>query len=458
MFLLTAIDGFFFRRVSARGFSLMRVAWAFFAGAYLLMQWNDVVYYYANAGILPDDLAWIVARDSWRFTLLEWVELPAGVFSLYLILLICLFCMMIGLWPRLMTIASVLLLFSFHERNPMILGGGDTLLRNIGFILMIAPGIGGFSVTRMQKQWRHWKNTRALLPFPTMPVWPWRMLLWQLIVLYGTSLWYKLLGTMWLNGTAVEATFHHPVFARWPAGVMNVLMPAAGVGDYLALFWQAAWLLLLIPRRVTDLLPRRIPRIPLKRLLIAGGVLFHGGILLLMDAGVFSFVLFTAYLGLLLDEDFAWMKRVVRHEWRVRSDADTRHSKLETSRSIAVLYDGRCGLCLRSVFILQLLDWLSCLRYADFRDADTRATEAPGLTLATLDAALHIRLDQPSAETGKPVYLTGFDAFRHMARALPALWPVLPFLWLPGAAPLGRRIYAHIADRRKRCDHKECAV
>ena len=49
-----------------------------------------------------------------------------------------------------------------------------------------------------------------------------------------------MLGTMWRNGTAVEATFHHPVIARWPMAVMNALMPVASVADYLTLAWQAA--------------------------------------------------------------------------------------------------------------------------------------------------------------------------------------------------------------------------
>ena len=31
----------------------------------------------------------------------------------------------------------------------------------------------------------------------------------------------------------------------------------------------------------------------------------------------------------------------------------------------------------------------------------------------------------------------GFDAFRAMARVLPGLWPLLPFLYLPGARWIG---------------------
>src|SRR6185295_19314943 len=104
-------------------------------------------------------------------------------------------------------------LFSFHEFDPMILGGGDTLLRNIGFILLIAPSS------------------------PTMSAWPYRLLLWQMIALYTTSFWYKLLGHMWMDGTAVLAALHHPVFSRFPPAIVNMLMPVLPLIDYTSLIW-----------------------------------------------------------------------------------------------------------------------------------------------------------------------------------------------------------------------------
>ena len=93
MKLPAAIDGFFFQRIGSRGFSAMRIAWAFIAGAFLLMQWNDVIYYYSDAGVLPRSLDWIVARENFRFTLLNWFHNPASVFGLYLTTLASMFFM-----------------------------------------------------------------------------------------------------------------------------------------------------------------------------------------------------------------------------------------------------------------------------------------------------------------------------------------------------------------------------
>ncbi len=440
MSFLHAIDGLFFRRISASGFGLMRISWAFFTGAFLLMQWKDVTFFYADSGLVSPEMMDRYARASYHFTILDWVHQPLAVFCLYLILLIALFCMMIGLKTRVMTIASVLLLFSFHERNGFILGGGDTLLRDIGFILMIAPNISAFSLDRLELQWILWRDTRAFLPTSTISVWPQRMLLWQMIVLYATSVWYKLLGDMWMNGTAVEATLHHPIYARWTTGFVNTMMPVVAGVDYLTLIWQGAWLLLLIPKWFTDMLPPQLPRIPLRRILLLGGLFFHGGILLLMDAGVFTFAVWTAYLGLVRDEDVAWIKKIF-----------SRSPRSQVLGPIIVLYDGRCGLCTRSMFALQTFDWLKRLSPVDFRDAHARTTVAPDLTEKTLDKAMHIKLSNGT-------YLMGFDACRRITWHLPALWLTAPFLYIPGIPHIGRHIYAKIAANRIKCDHEHCAL
>jgi hypothetical protein len=49
----------------------------------------------------------------------------------------------------------------------------------------------------------------------------------------------------------------------------------------------------------------------------------------------------------------------------------------------------------------------------------------------------------------------GFHAFRRLARILPPLWPLLPFLYLPGVPLLGGALYARIAASRCR-DEEPC--
>lgn len=121
---------------------------------------------------------------------------------------------------------------------------------------------------------------------------------------------------------------------------------------------------------------------------------------------------------------------------------------MNTSR-ISVLFDGHCGLCRRSVRWLRALDWRGRLRFVDFQNEEERRSCAPDIPYEELDRALHIRF--PSGKT-----LNGFSAFRALCWYLPLLWPIIPFLWLPGARLTGDGVYGCIAARRKRCTHERC--
>jgi predicted DCC family thiol-disulfide oxidoreductase YuxK len=42
----------------------------------------------------------------------------------------------------------------------------------------------------------------------------------------------------------------------------------------------------------------------------------------------------------------------------------------------------------------------------------------------------------------------GFDAYRAMAKQMPAFWLIRPLLFIPPVPAIGRRVYARIAGRR----------
>lgn len=424
---------FFFAPRSATGWGLMRISWGLLAFCSMLFQWVDVTNYYSNAGYLPSELQSVVLRSVWRYSLLDVVTDPTAVFALYLLLLALLLCVTVGWKTRWTTIASVLLLFTFHERNPLPLGGGDTVLRLLGFLLMISPGIYALSLDRIAPQWRHWREKGTLSKPLTMPSWPYRLLLWQLIVLYGMSLWNKLLGTMWVQGTAVTTALHHPQFsAVWNthADALAALSPIFG---WLVLVFHVLWLLLLIPQKLLARLG--INKRYLKRWILFLGILFHLSIFIFLYTGILSMAMLTAYLGLLDGDDL----EAIRGWWNKR-----RRGK------ITVLHDAQCGLCKRSAFVLALMDSLKRLKFVDIHNEKARKTAAPEVTMADLNKALHIRL--PNKKTFK-----AFRALRILARHLPILWPILPFFYLPGVRPVGEHVYAKVAAKRKRCTHKNCA-
>jgi hypothetical protein len=285
------LEHVFFAPMSAAGFGLMRIAWALSAFAFFLMQWFDIAEFYSDAGVIPRTFSHFIARSYDRFSLLDYIGDPHAVFLVYLALLLCLLLAAVGFLPRLTVLASVILMFSFHERNMLVLGGGDTVLRTVGFLLLICPNISRFSLRE------YMARTRGITLSRTMPRWPYLLLLWQVIVIYGSSVWVKLLGTLWLAGTAGGAALLHPTFSRFGIGFIHLLLPFSVAISYGTLVFEAAWLLLLIPQP-------RAWRSSLKRILIVAGLLFHVGIYVLMDVGSFSVAMLVAYLGLLDEADF----------------------------------------------------------------------------------------------------------------------------------------------------------
>jgi predicted DCC family thiol-disulfide oxidoreductase YuxK len=109
-----------------------------------------------------------------------------------------------------------------------------------------------------------------------------------------------------------------------------------------------------------------------------------------------------------------------------------------------VLYDGQCALCRKSVSLLKGLDWLGALAYADVRRPNPALLGRLPVPRDRLLEEMHLL----TAE-GREVY-HGFRAFRWMAWRLPLLWPLLPLLYLPGAATAGQRSYLWVARNRFR--------
>ncbi|MEI7687093.1 MAG: DUF393 domain-containing protein [Planctomycetota bacterium] len=114
----------------------------------------------------------------------------------------------------------------------------------------------------------------------------------------------------------------------------------------------------------------------------------------------------------------------------------------QTPPKHVVLFDGDCPLCRKSVSWLTWLDWRRALTFVNFRDdGDPIVREAP-TTKERLAEEMHVW----PARRNRLYH--GFGAFRFMAWRLPLLWPLAPFLYLPGVPWLGQKIYLWIARNR----------
>lgn len=122
-----------------RALALMRIAVAFVILIDLSIRFYDLEAFYANTGTSPltmifqykwNDYYWSVHTMSglWQFQLL-----------LFVIAAFCALMLLIGYRTQLFTFCSWVLLLSLHNRNTLILQGGDDLLRMILFWGLFLP-------------------------------------------------------------------------------------------------------------------------------------------------------------------------------------------------------------------------------------------------------------------------------------------------------------------------------
>lgn len=123
------------------------------------------------------------------------------------------------------------------------------------------------------------------------------------------------------------------------------------------------------------------------------------------------------------------------------------------SEPIAIVFDGDCGFCTRSLRALQRIDRKGVMRLHDSHESALIASKFPMLTGADFDNAMF-------AVTADGRVFRGYFAFKELLRKLPAGWPLRLLSTLPGADLLGPRIYAWVSGNRRRfgCDSTGCAL
>jgi predicted DCC family thiol-disulfide oxidoreductase YuxK len=118
-------------------------------------------------------------------------------------------------------------------------------------------------------------------------------------------------------------------------------------------------------------------------------------------------------------------------------------------KKVAVLYDGSCGLCQRTMAVIRRIDLLNKVEILDAMN------KWPSIAnrFSSLNQDECLRVMHAIHTSGRVT--TGFDAYRTIARAVPLGWLLLPLMYVPGVPAVGRAAYQRIANRRHRSG---CAV
>lgn len=205
---------FFFAPSSVVPVALFRICWSILVIQILLISLGgDFLFWYGSNSIISFES--IKTHFWWGWPRLDFMLLfPAsdsGKWTFYFTVVVASFLSLIGLGGRIPVAYTALSIISLHHHNPYNINGGDVLIRLTGFFLMFAPSTEALSVDA----WIREKRTGVKL-CPLSPPWVQRMLQLQLCIVYIHSIFCKIVGQQWLDGTAVYYALHLQDLMRFP--------------------------------------------------------------------------------------------------------------------------------------------------------------------------------------------------------------------------------------------------
>jgi hypothetical protein len=265
---------FWYEPASTSTLGLLRIAYGTVLTLWALSVAPDVLTFFGDDGVLhrPPDRPWAVG-------LLHVWSSDTAVVICWIALFTAAVLLTVGYRTRLVAILAIVALASLQRRNPYVLNGGDRLLLNIGFFLALAPAGVALSVDR----WR--RGAGRFWDHPLRAQWPVRLLQIQVSFMYFFTVWAKIRGTTWHEGTAL--------WYAWNIGDLARFSPPTGLIEWLPGLNVITWGALAVELSLAILVWNR----RLRPWVIAAGVAMHLAIDITLTIGFFSAAVLVAYIA-----------------------------------------------------------------------------------------------------------------------------------------------------------------
>ena len=189
----TAWQRFWFEPQSTSTLALFRIAFGLVVTAWTLSLTPNLLAFLGPDGIEPDSFG----RAAGEWGLLTGTSGPTAVVAVYLGTLAGAVALTVGWHARIAAVVVFVGIVPIEQRNALISNSGDGLLRNLAFYCMLAPSGAALSLDRLRTA-RH-----AFWQFPERAPWALRLVQIQVSVGYLATVWQKLQGATWRDGTAV---------------------------------------------------------------------------------------------------------------------------------------------------------------------------------------------------------------------------------------------------------------
>jgi hypothetical protein len=271
---------FWFRPEPTSTIAVVRIVFGFVAILWTLSQLPTLLTFYGPAGVLPA----VPPLGPGAWTLLSVSTSAPVVIGLWAVTLLGAIGVMIGFRTRLATILLFVGVLSFERRDPYILNAGDVLLRTLAFYLVFSPAGAALSVDR----WRHARE--QFWEFPLRAPWALRLMQIQLSVIYFATLWGKLQGDRWRDGTAVSYALRIDDIHRFATpGFLTDSVVLSEILTFGTLLLELALAILVWNRT-------------LRPWVLALGVSLHVSIAFSIMVGFFTMLMLTLYLAFIPPE------------------------------------------------------------------------------------------------------------------------------------------------------------
>ena len=394
-------------------------------GAALLLHYSLATPYlfdfWGDGGLIPRELALKDVSDPWLQSVFFYFTAPWQWVAFHAVFLLCCAAFMLGWrtsWVKWVVLVGQV---SYDYGNPILSYGVDKILACLLFILCLAPIGYALSLDRVRVvRAAKLKNLETVLP-PYSSPWAGactRLMQIQMAVLFFFSAISKLRGDDWWSGDAVWIVF--TTGEHYNRVVLDVLASnywLVNVATYSTILIELAYPFLIWQRQT-------------RPYLLAAAIFLHLQFGLLMGLFYFSFVMIMGQMSF------------VRPEWLARLGSAWKQRMGE----MEMIYDGKCGFCVRSMASFLAFDGLGQIKIRDFR-----VNPSPVVSDAQMEKALYLTLPDGRA-------LPGFEAYRYVVPRVPGLWWQVPFFYVPVLSRLfGHPIYNWIAANRSRLSSKRAA-
>jgi hypothetical protein len=184
-----------------------------------------------------------------KFSILHLRSDPSFVYTLYAVMLTANVLMILGVFTRVATVITWVLVNSFYNYSPIFLAGGDTALRAIFFLALFLRWGEAYSLDSLRRRRKAILAGGSGIPaLRSIPAWPLVLMMIQLSIIYVSTGFLKSGGT-WRDGTALYYALNLDHFYRVPMQEVTTFMHWTGfsrLATWIVHLWQRLFWLALV--------------------------------------------------------------------------------------------------------------------------------------------------------------------------------------------------------------------